>query len=82
MNLMLEVITSTPQDSPPQDFSEIYVLNPSTASSALESIRLLTPLLRDIRNKSSSRPALLELQEKCGFHDATAVDRHGSRSGR
>jgi len=67
VNLMLEVTTNVPQDSPPQDFSEIYVLNTSSASSALDSIRLLTPLLGEIRNKSSRHLALRELQVKCGM---------------
>jgi hypothetical protein len=45
VNIMLEVTTKVAQDSPPQDFEEIYILDTTTRASALESIKLLTPLL-------------------------------------
>jgi hypothetical protein len=68
VNLMVEVTTcgKKPQDSPPQDFEEIYLLDMTEKESALEAIKLLTPLLGDIRNKSSRNQALKDVHAACG----------------
>jgi len=66
VNLMLEVTTKKPQDSPPQDFEEIYLLDLTEKERALEAYKLLTPLLGDVRNKSSMRQALKDVHAACG----------------